>query len=420
MLRTVGFATLILLVSLSTFGQSGKPGSQERFYHEHTKYIDEWERRAPYPIKRSGYHALIGSVPIPLHLVWLDNDQILFPGIEASSMKFHGKDNDFELRRAGAPLTAAPLFVWNIRTNEVKRHGETNSDVCHLNKNVIFWKHVTEREIARFEGLPGREMEVVGSTKDVGIRQLLASNWLNQFTCNVPEMSFDGRTPKGHRLIPLRPEHGYLDRGTHHFTQRPASEKRFQVKLYRRGMSDGLPLVYEQFGKMLPLEDEDIASDPYGRYTQYAEFLDVYVLNGREIFFGPGGTKAFRARDWYKRFPSYVFQLKPSGELLRIDIPVEMAKFNIISYYLTRRGVFGFSHGPNASGFGKTDAKAGYGVLLEGKHAKKVLLGNIRGVGISPDGCKVAAAIERGAPLAKPIEIKLLDVCPEGTGEHSQ
>jgi hypothetical protein len=385
--------TLLLAAAPIAFALSGGPGTQERRYHEQTEFIAEWERAAPYPIKRSGYYVLVGSVPLPLQLIWLDNERVLFPGMGPGALQTRGRGNDFEVY-SGQSLRRANLFAWNTTTGVVKRYGETNSEVCLHGGQITYWVHTTDQEIVRVEGPVGQEREVAESKRNVGSHELLRTSWLNRFTCEMPETAWDGRTPKEHRILPLLPEHGYLDRGAHHFRQRAPSESRYQVKLYQPGAVQGIPLSYQSSQKVRPLEDEDIALDLHGRYTQYANFLDAYVLNGREVFLMPDGTKALRTDRWYERFPSYVFLLKPAGKLQRVNIPVEMARFD--------------------SGFGRTDSKAGYGLLLRDGSVKKVLLGNVFGIGISPDGCRIAVAVERGAPTVKPIELKMVDVCAEG------
>ena len=392
----------------------GGPGTQERLYFENSQYIAEWEKKATYPIRSSGYFAIVGSAPVPSHLVWLDNERVLFAGDGPTSVFPVGKDNNFKMSTTEKPkLARQALQVWNVRTGSIEKFGDINSQVCSRDGNLIYWIHQTETEWIRVRRPVGSKTELEIERRKVSGYELMHPNWLNQFTCEAFEKSGDARIPQGHSVIPLRPEHGILDRGpTSGFGKAEIELRRSnQVKLLPPGTRPGIPLAYSANGQKVPIEFEDVDQDVYGRRVQYAEFANTYVFGGREVVIKPDGTKIRPTGDWLRKYPGYLFLLKPSGEVEKRDIPATMTEYGIFSYYLTQKGIFGFSHGPNASGFGRSEARAGYGLLLADGVVTRVFLGNTYSVGVSPDGCKVAVAIARGAPGFHPLEVKYIDLC---------
>ena len=407
------FVVAACFLTLSPSAPCGTTDStdQESRYYEHLQFLAQWENSAPHPIRHAGYYSRRGTA-IPFGIVWLDNDVAIFPGLSPNALATSGHGNNFELKWSeNVARQELSLFEWNTRTGAISRRAATISDPCLADGDLTY---LTRREGARIyrieESAGGSKTATAESAAAPRIGTLITQR-VSRYTCKTQDASRDSRVPRDHRIIALRPRDGYLDRGPHFFRERPPEEPRFHVTHYPPGAGKGFPLWYRPDGKTVPLEDEDIALDPYGGATQYSAHLNAYLLNGREIYFRGDGSKGRRAGKWYASNKSYVFLLSKEEKLTRIDIPKEMARHNVIAYFSTRKGIFGFSHGPNASGFGASEKGAGYGLLLDGERVEKILIGNIYGIGISPNGCKIAVAIARGAPVIQPVEIKSVDVC---------
>jgi hypothetical protein len=328
-----------------------------------------WERfwsRPPFPILDSGYFAEGVGVP---RLHWLDNDRVIFSGDPLEDGR--------KERRAGR-WPKGRIHIWNVRTGEVSYYGEGISPPCYFDGFVYYLTRTDPDVYAYKEGPFGKEVEVRKPGYETPRKDGEPIPFRSVIDCRLySPRDFPGPEPRNHWTRPLRPGHGHLVIDGIGGPPRP-------VILLRP--SNASPVV-------LPLNGDEI----HGDRIQYAPWADAYLLYSRQQRRNPAGTKP-------KYLAPRVMLMSPSGTITELPLPDRDWFAASTGFVYTRVGLILWSHAGRAGGIGHA------GLYLVGDDVLRQLTkGFLWAIGVSPDGCTLAAALKKD--LADVAPLRAIDLC---------
>jgi len=312
---------------------------------------------------------------------WLDDDRVLFDGVDYSALAPRRGD--------GRLVPKSALFVWDTRNNRVTRYGDIDGRLCYADGYARYPVRSAGELVTFKAGRFGAEEE-----RDLIFKRGGPRPEVNRFTCREFRTE-DLRPTRENHLIPLRDGHGYLDLGP--AQKGKIAEERLEeepIHLFPDGGKPAVPLPMDKREASLPL-------------MSYSTFNDAYLLyspipkTGRVGFIG----------NWPPRKPQPLYVMRPDGQTKVIEVPYhESRSGSSIDYWLVRPGVFMTSH------YISKGVEGGY--LIRDGRFTRVLRGYITAVGVSPDGCKVAVGIKPGdlreRELAPTLRLKMVNVCAGG------
>jgi hypothetical protein len=327
-----------------------------------------WDRiwnPPPYPMYDSGY--FVDADAHPNRLYWLDNDRVIFSGDTHERGQRESRAGQRPSRR---------IHIWNVRTGEVSYYGEGVSPPCY-HERFIFYLTRTDQEVFAYkEGRFGKELEVVkpghGTPPDFpqGIPHRSVLDCRLYFPKDVPGPG-DGWT------TPLLHGHGFLSITGIGGKPRPA-------KLIKPASGE----VVE-----LPFNGDEVD----GNRIQYAPWADAYLLYSDHQRWV--STTAGR-----KLSPPRVFLMFPSGKVTQLAVPTRTWFTASKGFVLTHAGLVLWSDATRGGGLGHAGL-----YLVDGELLPQLARGYLRGIGVSPDGCRVAAALQGNT--SRLAELRAIDLC---------
>ena len=331
-------------------------------------------REAAFSVKDTGY-GFAGLPSTIQQIFWLDDDRILYTGYESRVREIRKED--------GKSVTKRGIYVLALRSNQLTRHADAEGFLCYRNGfvrySVMF--DPKSRVAVRREGRFGEEKEIV-----VDMKVQPAGHRLNPITCRDYDAS-SYKTGEG-RSLPLLDGHGVLEFGQKGM---PGNMEISAAKLH---------LANELGNVTLPFSGNAI----FVSLIQYFEFADLYIGG----YLAPEGPSS----KWPKSAVHRIYLLKPDGTVSEIFLPiVQGSERRLSTFALTRAGLIFYGGelrrylNPGTAGL----------YLLDGKRVVKIESGLLHGIGVSPDGCKVAAAMQTYAKTPDPTTIRVVDVCTRGS-----
>lgn len=274
-------------------------------------------------------------------LGWLDNERVMFHGYDIRKMTQPGPGE-------GHPTAAEGLFIWDTGKDTVTKYWEIDgpTSLCVYHDTIAFGQRIKgeDKSWTRVVGKVGQEQSVRSTGTD----------WVNPVSCAYSKE----RPPEvtGRRILRhLREDHGYLDFGS---TTKLGLLETAKVLYYRPAEKEPLSL---------PLTTKRVLN-----LFDYVEFENAYLLRGR-------ATTPDAVPLWLLRPDGTVTQfLEPKGEAWERN--------GWTGYVLTRKGVFLISR--TADGYAAAGKSGGY--LWDGSNPKRLIVGLLDHVTVSPNGCKLA------------------------------
>lgn len=312
-----------------------------------------------YPAKGSGMLARGGDSDVQ----WLDNDRVIFIGSRPGETRIED----------GIQFSKNDLYVWNTVSGEIAREVELSfvSGLC-VAPGYIRVHYKREGVSYVRAGKPGLTTE---ARLDVEARKagVFAVSPVSCREYNTAQLSMR----YGDRALPLLRSGEVLDRGP----------------LYEAGTLRYFP---EEGGKPIALTripNRDVISIP-----KYSQHLDKYVFS--ELRTHISARNAER-----------VWLLDRTGTVEEITIPAGPWMASSIMAYPTRAGWVVRSV---ARSFAKDMGDAGIYVVRDGT-ASRFVTGFPYALTVSPDGCKLAVAIElKREGKARPT-LWQINLCPRGS-----
>ncbi|MBW7900202.1 MAG: hypothetical protein H3C26_01910 [Rhodocyclaceae bacterium] len=332
---------------------------------------EEWgaiSGKSVYPVIESGYW-----IRYPTKIYWVNNESVLFVG---------GNDP-----QGGRPANPGKLSLWNFNDSSVRIISEYESSLCFSRGRISYTTRIDRTTATYRVGNFGEEEEktklIESSDKDRGIRY-------NKMSCKrYPESLF----PKGAN-IELIEGHGFLGWEGGGDTPWPVGGEA-SVRYYKDAATPPI---------MLPLKRKDIRAPSSAFPPVYAEWANVYVLQGEAEWGRPPTWANFLPKDQ----PYPVYLIKPgSGEVTTLHAWYQKGVGNW-QYFYTKAGLLVFSSA--VRGYGLDDAGI-YRVVDRGY--EKIIKGIPKTGALSPDGCRFAVGMQyiEQKGVRGPIQLKVIDLC---------
>ena len=331
-------------------------------------------REAPFSIKDTG-HGFAGLPSSIQQIFWLDEDRILYTGYEPSVREIRKED--------GRSVTKRGIYVLDLRSNKLTRHADAEGFLCYRNGFVRYSVRfdVSSRIAVRRQGKFGEEKEIA-----VDMREQPAGHRLNQLTCRHYDASSYMTGEK--RSLPLLDGHGVLE-----FGQKGMPGK-LEISAAKLHLANGTGHV------TLPIS----GNATYVSLIQYFEFANSYIAG----YIAPKEPSS----KWPKGAFHRIYLLKPEGTVEEIMIPVGPGSDRrLSSFALTRAGLM--FYGGESRRYLNPGTAGLY--LSDGNRTKKLESGLLHGIGVSPNGCKVAVAMQTYTKTPDPTTIRVVDVCTRGS-----
>lgn len=335
---------------------------------------------APYPVIHSKYAAEGQSAMY--RLSWLDNDRLLFVGQPIAEILAR-----FE-KKATAKRRNLRFYIWNTRTNDVQTYKEVGEwgRFCYNDLENWIRYSVPGKRNAVMEGKFGEEHEVqIDPAEHTPEGRAKREVFFHELTCREhPYSPINMGTDRW--VFPLYLDHGILDvRGKRADDLRP-------IKLFSNDYKQAIEL---------PLSRR--AVDP--RRIYFSKYKNAYVLYGSTApptFSNTVGT-------WPRGVNQPVYLLSPRGKLMPgVEIPWHERYREALGVYFTVRGL--------VYAGGREPDNKGFFLVEDGKVVRLLKAVGPRSIdagGVSPDGCKVAAAISLDS-ANKSGGVKVIDLCRGG------
>jgi len=322
---------------------------------------------------------------LTLSLYWIDNDRLLFEGINTSEMNAAIANRE---RERVERLTN--LYVWDKNSRSVQFYAR-GSRLC-VSSGVLHYTVRTDKaagiRVVK-QGPFGREQEqqVAFPTKEelslLGQRARVRGD----ITCRTHLRSeLSPPAPQGRRIIVLRDGDGYLEagpEGTLELIHEIRATGPGHIKLFQPGNPSpiDLPITLEQ--------------GP-GRPT-YSEYLGAYVTLPK-----PKGSNPGLATDWPKGVPFTVYIFSRAGRTTSVDIPYD-GLVNIFAVRPTKRGwVFGGGNFYKSLGL----------YLFDGTASSRLDAGAVEEIAVTANGCLAAVAIKnRHLDMGTPVNLRIFEFC---------
>jgi len=314
---------------------------------------------------------------------WIDNDRLLFEGINRSEMDAALANR--EPQRVGR---LKRLYLWDDRTGSIRFYAD-GAGLCVADGIVHFTVLEDGASGSRIirEGPPGSEKEI--RTDERGDRGR-ADTLYSQLACKTyARGDLSPPVPPGRRVVVLREGDGYLRAGPVGIAQRIEELRAHgsrHIRLFRPGSSAGieLPFTLEQ-GPGYPI---------------YSDYLGAYVTLPQ-----PKGSAPGRITSWPRGLPFTVYSFSASGETREIIIPY--GEWGAIAWAQPTSAGWIFA------GQGAPTPRAGLFMFGSGA-VRKLDSGYVYEIAVSPDGCRAAAAIKnRLLEIAAPTNLKVFGLCAD-------
>ncbi|MBW7900201.1 MAG: hypothetical protein H3C26_01905 [Rhodocyclaceae bacterium] len=340
--------------------------------------------RSAYPVIESGYW-LDGTNSV----YWIDEQQILFAGGDLKGYADHGA----QVQAGKNPKLG--LYVWNVATGAVQAHAKIvpNSTLCYRGGRIEYTVDAKDGYLVRRKGRFGEEREVQEAAYKVApwVSARAKGEIGDRLNCRL--YSQYDLMPKGID-IPLIEGHGFLGWQGGGETPWPAGSEA-PVRYYKDATTPPI---------MLPLKRKDIRTPDAPSPAIYAEWANVYVLQGEAEWGRPPTWANFLPKDQ----PYPVYLIKPgSGEVTTLHAWYQKGVGNW-QYFYTKAGLLVFSSA--VRGYGLDDAGI-YRVVDRGY--EKIIKGIPKTGALSPDGCRFAVGIQyiKQKGVRGPIQLKVIDLC---------
>jgi hypothetical protein len=336
-------------------------------------------RSEPFPVIHSKYAA--EDQGLTSRLSWLDNDRLLFVG-EPINEVLARIVAQME-KKASVKRRNLRFYIWNTRTNEVQTYKEVGERgrFCYNEMENWIRYRVPGKTNAVMEGKFGAEREIeIDPAEHTSAGRLKRGVFFDELTCREHPYAPKDSGVAERRVSPLFLDHGILDVWGNQIDARP-------IKLFS-----------SDYGRAIELPLPRAAIAPEKIY--YSQYKRAYVLFGFTA--PPSFSNNWGA--WPRGVNQPVYLLSPSGKLtLAAEVPWRKYFGRALGAFFTVRGlVFATGRAPENEGlFWVSDGRA-----------IRVLnaTGPVAGGGVSPDGCKMAAAISMDG-ANKSGGVKLIDFC---------
>jgi len=336
---------------------------------------------APYPVKDSGMLAEDAD------LVWLDNQRVLFHGYKAVEFStIPGKPHRFVGRG---------LYLWDTATGSIelfdtlvnRLNGREGRSTLCVHDGVL--TYVSQGMVITGE-----------SSQDTKTPFPKQPYWYNPLSCRY----YDTKpfwVVAGHKTIPLLEEHGYLDmggRGEPNLSLREENPNA-AISFYSVKAQKSFALLIGQLEARVP-------------QVAYVPYKNAYLISGLQYF---DSAKGLLQSAWPNSVPFRVWWLSPDGTMKKEEVPnLPWMHGNYFSFFSTQVGLFLVKHSP--SGSRRLGEMGGY--LVKDFNVKHVVVGALRKVAISPDGCKAAVINDSYADDKHRAERTTLQAIPLCKGEQ--
>lgn len=335
--------------------------------------------KSAYPLTESGYYTVDSR-----QIHWLDDNRVLFTG---------GPLPQWEkvVVKEKRPFERA-IYIWNTNEKTVTKLSSAPG-YCYYKGVIRYTVSLTDKEYVYMEGPVGKE------TEHRRPRVEISEEWrkehgeqLHPMTCGKYKLS-DVRIADKMFLFPLMEGHGFLGWEGGGETPWPAGGEA-PVRYYKDATTPPI---------MLPLKRKDIRVPSSAFPPIYAEWANVYVLQGEAEWGRPPTWANYLPKDQ----PYPVYLIKPdSSEVTTLHAWYQKGVGNW-QYFYTKAGLLVFSSAVKGGGLGDAGI---YRVVDRGY--EKILQGIPHTGAISPDGCRFAFGIQYiGQKSYGPIELKVLDLC---------
>jgi hypothetical protein len=297
--------------------------------------------------------------PDPIY--WLDNDRALFPGY--ANEKRVGPDS----KEAWAP---PGLFIWDTKNDKITRHADLGKEFffCYNAGFVTYTTHTEEdrKNWIQYEGQFGSEQALPPGS---------ATNWESH-------QPYYAACPKINPEKLLRPEHRNQHVSAKFLREQDGYIYVGQIESVKLRNPDD-PVQYYRTGQTDPIELPILAKEMRSATKlSYSEYAGKYLIIP-DIW--KGWAVGNSIGSWPKDLPIPIYLLSPDGKLETIEI--SYGTWFPERVFLTRKGLFWVS-----SSAPSTNSKQAGGWLLQNGKPVKLFEHLPEGVGVSPDGCKIAYA----------------------------
>ena len=333
-----------------------------------------------YRVMDSGLHTTEDE-----NIYWIDNRQVIFWG--------------FRLTDDGGLLDGPHdrgIYIWDTETGKIRWYADGDS-LCYANGyiNYGFLAYPRKPPDIKYrvnwkEGPMGRErLHVVDLKDDAASMRWYRSYQLNPFDCHMEKWP-KGMSRSHRRWTFLLPADGYLDEG-------PYSGGDDSPVTWHRPNGEVIPL---------PLKRKDVMSVQYYPFKKaYFFWRDLYVQDAR------------RRPIWKRDGCSPGTWFYPDGKVERFCIPfISWIPDGSVDVYESRPGLLFRTDSFGRHGYAGTSGL----YLIAGGETHRLLAGQVTGVGISPDGCRVAMVHAPDIRVTRKIypvtsRIKAIELCtPKG------
>lgn len=315
-------------------------------------------------------HRFAGLPSTVQPIFWLDDDMILYTGWEYASE--NGEQRGKKAIRRG-------IYVLDVRTNKARRHADAEGVLCYRSGYVRYTvKYDSKSRISiRREGTFGQEKEIVADMKQQ------PGQGLNPLTCRYFDAT-GSATLRGKR-IPLLDGHGVLE-----FSRVTDSKPGSPVHSARLFPASGKESI------VLAINGAHVSES----HIRYYEFADLYMIGYR----APPGLVS----DWPMDAAHLVYLLRPSGVISEMTLPGgPWSKRRLSTIVLTRAGLV--FHGGEIRRWLDPGTAGLY--ASNGTNVTKLISGQLSGIGVSPDGCRVAVGMNSFTKTGDPTSLRVVDVC---------
>ena len=318
-------------------------------------------------------------------IYWVDSDRVIFVGGTRAEWERFIKE--------GFGAYVPYLYIWDTRSNHVAIHSkiDDSSIPCYSQGYIRYYvPGGTDDQRILKSGPFGQETETLVGRKHNTVEALYNQGMqYSELRCKAHTIA-DVRISPTRLLFPLLDGHGYLNINFNSFVPDERHEPVFWLK-----DRESPPIE-------LPIKKYETAWTA----VSYAEWSDTYVLVtelAKNRVHNPG--------DWPRNVLRPVYLLKPGGDVQRVDLPyVHDITSNTRQIFPARTGMVFLSRSvaPNRPG------KAGV-YVWSGDTVHRVAAGLPEAASLSPDGCKLAVAIDprdHGGPNR--YYLKMIDFCVKG------
>ena len=339
----------------------------------------------PYRVVDAGYWLQTGD---PHRMVnWIDQDRVIFVGGPLTELG--------RVQREGYGRYPVHLFVWDTSKNRVEVHSKIESvhGLCYRGGYIRYFLPVnTDEHLILKSGPFGQETETIVDRKHDTVEARKNRGMLySELRCKEYPYA-DILIGEKRGLFPLLEGHGYLDIYADPFIP---DRKMEPVRWYRDRTSPpvDLPIIKLETGESL---------------VSYIEWSSNYVIETRRARDQVHNSTG----DWPKNVPRPVYLMKLDGSIKQINLPyINGITSNGGDFFQLRAGLAFLSRSvvPNRPG------KAGVYIWTGGDAVHRALPGEPAAAALSPDGCKLAVAIDprdHGGPNR--YYLKMIDFCSKG------